>query len=81
MLLLRLSSIFGFTISGQLTFLEKPTELTFISVALYITGSPSSKYEHRWASTLLSKIQNIRIGLGEKPVVSVTVFCLYKTFI
>ena len=52
--------------SEQLTFLEKPTELISIFVALYITGSPSSKYEHRWASTLLSNIQNIRICMGEK---------------
>ena len=30
------------------------------------TGSPSSKYEHRRASALLRKIQNIRICMGKK---------------
>ena len=37
-----------------------------------VAGSPSSKYEHRWASALLRNIQNIRICMGKKPVVSVT---------
>ena len=37
-----------------------------------ITGSPSSKYEHRRASALLRNIQNIRICMGKKPTVSVT---------
>ena len=37
------------------------------------TGSPSSKYEHRRASALLRiNIQNIRICMGNKPIVSVT---------
>ena len=36
------------------------------------TGSPSSKYEHRRASTLLRNIQNIRNCMGKKPIVSVT---------
>ena len=36
------------------------------------TGSPSSKYEHRRASALLRNIQNIRICMGRKPIVSVT---------
>ena len=36
------------------------------------TGSPSSKYEHRRASALLRNIQNIRICMGKKPIVSVT---------
>ena len=36
------------------------------------TGSPSSKYEHRQASALLCNIQNIRICMGKKPIVSVT---------
>ena len=36
-----------------------------------ITGSPSSKYEHRRASALLRNIQNIRICMGKKPIVSV----------
>ena len=31
-----------------------------------ITGSPSSKYEHRRASALLGNVQNIRICMGEK---------------
>ena len=33
-----------------------------------ITGSPSSKYEHRRASALLGNIQNIRICMGKKKV-------------
>ena len=37
-----------------------------------ITGSPGSKYEHRRASALLRNIQNIRICMGKKPIVSVT---------
>ena len=36
------------------------------------TGSPSSKYEHRRASALLRNIQNIRICMGKKPIISVT---------
>ena len=35
-------------------------------------GSPSSKYEHRRAWALLRNIQNIRICMGKKPIVSVT---------
>ena len=35
-------------------------------------GSPSSKYEHRQASALLRNIQNIRICMEKKPIVSVT---------
>ena len=38
----------------------------------YSTGSPSSKYEHWRASALLRNIQNIRICMGKKPIVSVT---------
>ena len=37
-----------------------------------LTGSPSSKYEHRRASALLRNIQNIRICMGKKPIVSLT---------
>ena len=37
-----------------------------------ITGSPSSKYEHRRASALLRNIRNMRICLGKKLIVSVT---------
>ena len=38
-----------------------------------ITGSPSSKYEHRRTSALLRNIRNIRICMGKKkPIVSVT---------
>ena len=37
----------------------------------YTTGSPSWKYEHRQASALLRNVQNIRICMGKKPVVSV----------
>ena len=36
------------------------------------TGSPSSKYEHGRAWALLRNIQNIRICMGKKPIVSVT---------
>ena len=36
------------------------------------TGSPSSKYEHRRVSALLRNIQNIRICMGKKPIVSLT---------
>ena len=36
------------------------------------TGSPGSKYEHRRAWALLRNIQNIRICMGKKPIVSVT---------
>ena len=35
------------------------------------TGSPNWKYEHRRASALLHNIQNIRICMGKKPIVSV----------
>ena len=45
---------------------------TFCLFCRLITGSPSSKYEHRRASTLLHNIQNIRICMGKKPIVSVT---------
>ena len=41
----------------------------FISVT---TASPGSKYEHRRTSALLRHIRNIRICIGEKPIVSVT---------
>ena len=40
--------------------------------ACHITGSPSSKYEHRRTSALLRNVQNIRICMGKKPIVSVT---------
>ena len=36
------------------------------------TGRPSLKYEHRRASALSCNIQNIRICMGKKPIVSVT---------
>ena len=36
------------------------------------TGSPRSKYEHQRASVLLRIIQNIRICMRRKPIVSVT---------
>ena len=38
----------------------------------FSTGSPSSNYQHRQASALLHNIQNIRIRMGKKPIVSVT---------
>ena len=37
-----------------------------------ITGSPSSKYEHRRTSALLRNILNLSICMGKKPIVSVT---------
>ena len=43
-----------------------------LTTTAYTTGSPSSKYEHRRASALLRNIQNIRIYMGKKPIVSVT---------
>ena len=43
-----------------------------LSYLRLITGSPSSKYEHRRSSALLRNIQNIRICMGKKPIVSVT---------
>ena len=36
-----------------------------------VTGSPSSEYEHRRASALLRNIQNKRICMGKKAIVSV----------
>ena len=39
---------------------------------IYATGTLSSKYEHRRASAFLRNIQNIRICMGKKPIVSVT---------
>ena len=45
----------------------------FFSCERYqVTGSPSSKYEHRRASALLRNIRNIRIRMGKTPIVSVT---------
>ena len=45
----------------------------FFSCERYqVTGSPSSKYEHRRASALLRNIRNIRICMGKTPIVSVT---------
>ena len=38
----------------------------------YSTGSPSSKYEHWRASALLRNLQNIRICMGKKHIVSIT---------
>ena len=43
-------------------------------VFIVATGSPSSKYEHRRASALLCNIQNIRISMGKKLIVSVISF-------
>ena len=43
-----------------------------LNSARVTTGSPSSKYEHRRTSALLSTIQNIRICMKKKPIVSVT---------
>ena len=39
---------------------------------LLLTGSPSSKYEHRRTSALLRNIRNTRICMGKKPIVSAT---------
>ena len=46
--------------------------LSGFAFCCYYTGSPSSKYEHRRARALLRNIQNIRICMGKKPIVSVT---------
>ena len=58
------------------TILEKQIDqihrLTILCSFSISTGSPSSKYEHRRASALLRNIQNIRICMGKKPIVSVT---------
>ena len=51
---------------------ETGERLSFASHVHGSTGSPSSKYEHRRASALLSNIQNIRIRMGKKPIVSLT---------
>ena len=51
---------------------ETGERLSFASHVHSSTGSPSSKYEHRRASALLSNIQNIRIRMGKKPIVSLT---------
>ena len=45
--------------------------LTFIFLDSH-TGSPSLKHEHQQASVLLHNIQNIRIFIEKKPIVSVT---------
>ena len=44
----------------------------WIKALTWSTGSPSLKYELRRASALLRNIQNIRICMGKKPIVSVT---------
>ena len=44
----------------------------FFFLYSYFTGSPSSKCERRRASALLRNIQNVRICLEKKPIVSVT---------
>ena len=46
--------------------------MSLISLLYERTCSPSSKYEHRRASALLRKIQNVRICMRKKPIVSVT---------
>ena len=43
------------------------------------TGSQSSKYEHRRTSALLRNIQNIRICMGKKTIVSVKKKTAYLT--
>ena len=40
--------------------------------SLCTTGTPSSKFENRRASPLLRDVQNFRICMGKKPIVSVT---------
>ena len=52
--------------------LSKIAKTKYSNIATYTTGHPSSKYEHRQASALLRNIQNIRICMGKKPIVSVT---------
>ena len=51
---------------------EKLTPVISVKNISKITGSPSSKYEHRRASALLRNIQNVRICMGKKTIVSVT---------
>ena len=60
---------FEFTSPEFWAYLSKPWTDLFAHVH---TGSPSSKYEHRRALALLRNIQNIRICMGKKPIVSLT---------
>ena len=53
------------------TDLENTVKTKLLTVA-FNSGSPSSKHGHRRASVLLRNIQNIRICMGKKPIVSVT---------
>ena len=53
-------------------FTDLPISNVSNSSTCSITGSPSSKYEHRRASALFSNIQNIRICMGKKTIVSGT---------
>ena len=43
-----------------------------LTQANYITGSPSSKYEHRRAEALLRNILKYKDLYGKKPIVSLT---------
>ena len=72
----RRTEVFSFYIIGEMF---RTNELLWIRLAFaYLffvrdtTGSPSSKYEHRRASALLRNIQNIRICMGKRPIVSLT---------
>ena len=64
--LLNLKTIFS-QLGKYMAISDKMIEMVSI-----FTGNPSSKYEHRRASALLRNIQNIRICMGKKPIVSVT---------
>ena len=48
------------------------TYFSFFFLYSNFRGSPSSKCEHRRTSALLPNIENIRICMGKKPIVSVT---------
>ena len=72
----RRTEVFSFYIIGEMF---RTNELLWIRLAFaYLffvrdtTGIPSSKYEHRRASALLRNIQNIRICMGKRPIVSLT---------
>ena len=61
----------SFVLSSLKQLLSKINTL-WIKALTWSTGSPSLKYELRRASALLRNIQNIRICMGKKPIVSVT---------
>ena len=64
--LLHDGTVFTDLVYSKISFCKLSSEI------ISTTGSPSSKYEHRRASALLRNIQNIRICMGKKTIVSVT---------